>query len=67
MMKIFGKAKPSDDDIKEKFGSLLPDLKTIYEKVDKKTLKELTGSERPTGKQVAAALKGDDKKVLLLI
>jgi len=59
MTKIFGKAKPTDDDIKKKFGSLLPDLKTIYEKVDKKTLKELTGSEKPTGKEVAAALRGD--------
>jgi hypothetical protein len=50
MKKIFGKEKPTDGDIKEKFGSLLPDLKTIYEKVDKDILKELTGSERPTGK-----------------
>lgn len=62
MMKIFGKEKPSDDDIKKKFGSLLPDLKTIYNKVDKNILKELTGSERPTGKQVAAALGGGDKE-----
>jgi hypothetical protein len=58
MMKIFGKKNPTDEDIKAKFGSLLPDLNTIYKKVDKATLKELTGSEKPTGKQIAAALKG---------
>ena len=59
MKKIFGKEKPSDADIKGKFGSMLPDLKTIYAKVDAATLKELTGSEKPTGKQVAKALKPD--------